>query len=229
MGNHLSQLGDPVEPTSTFNEFIIGDCNRVAVEAATSFAEDINPEFRQLYIQSGIGLGKSFLLKAIFNKVKMDKPQERLFYVGVEALCNKIVDAIRLNKLRYLFRQFANAKIFLIDDLQGLANKIQTQKVISDLYDQLMNKGCKIIFASTLLPNDLTGFDDGLVSRLNQGLIVSLGNPDFETKLEILRSKVHSLGVELPEDLLVSIAQRDYDCIRELEGRLITEIAKKLT
>ncbi len=217
-----------VNPKYTFASFIVGNCNRLAHAAALGVAENPGHSYNPLFIYGGVGLGKTHLLHAIGHVALASNIQ--VLYVSGEQFTNEFVTAIRERKTEEFRNKYRSVDILLIDDIQFIAGKEQTEESFFHTFNELHNANRQIAITSDRLPKSMSRLQDRLRSRFEWGLIVDIQPPAFETRLAILQAKAERDRANITPDVLEFIAQRIQQNIRELEGSLNRVIAyTKLT
>jgi chromosomal replication initiator protein len=219
----------PIHPGFTFDRFVVGPSNQFATAAAEAVADRPGQAYNPLYIYGGSGLGKTHLLHAIAHRVddrqKRRKNKLKVVYMTTEQFVNELINCIRRKQME-LFRQtFRGVDILLLDDIQFIAGKEQTQQEFFHTFNTLQSTGRQVVFTSDARPADIPGLEERLRSRFLQGLIADIQPPDLETRCAILREKGRAIGWELPEDVVLFIARRVQKNVRELEGYLNRTIA----
>lgn len=210
----------------TFESFVIGPSNRFAHAAALAAAETPGTNYNPLFIYGGVGLGKTHLLQAIGHYVHRHSPHLRVRFVTVEAFTNEFINSLRDETIKGFKRRFRENDVLLIDDIQFLENKEQTQEEFFHTFNTLYEAGKQIVISSDRSPKALMTIEDRLISRFEWGLITDVQPPDLETRIAILRKKVLAERIALAEDdVLTHIASRVPTNIRELEGCLTRVVA----
>jgi chromosomal replication initiator protein len=208
-----------LNPRYTFENFVVSKCNRLAYSGAVSVSEKPGLcAYNPLYIYGGVGLGKTHLLNAIGN-TSLNKGQ-RVVYITAEQFTNEFVNAIRERKTEDFRNRYRNADMLLIDDIQFISGKEQTEESFFHIFNELRDADRQIALTSNCPPNSIPLITDRLRSRLEWGLSVGIQSPDFETRLAILQTKAQKEGVELSQDVLEFIARQIKENIRALEGSL---------
>jgi len=202
----------------TFSSFIVGSSNRLAHAAALGVAENPGNSYNPLFIYSGAGLGKTHLLHAIGWVAAKTCP--RLMYVTAEQFTNEFISAIRERKNEEFRNKYRNVDVLLIDDIQFIAGKEQTQEGLFHTFNDLHTGNSQIVISCDRPPKSLTLLEDRLRSRFEWGLIVDMQPPDLETRIAILQTKAQEQKTEVPPEVLTFIARRIQKNIRELEGAL---------
>lgn len=209
----------PLNPKFTFNTFVSGDCNRLPYTAAIEIAANPGLAFNPFYIYGGTGTGKTHLLHAIGHAAKdLDLSSA---YMSTEQFTNEFIMGIR-NKNAEEFRyKFSNVDILLLDDIQFLSCKTQTQEVIFHILNDFLSNNKQIVVTCDRPPRDITSLNVRLRSRLEGGLVADIYPPDHKTRLAILELKAHALSASFDPSILEFLATHFYHSVRELEGALI--------
>lgn len=209
-----------LNPSYTFENFVVGKTNEFAYAAARKVAESKNVSFNPLFLYSGVGLGKTHLMHAIAQHIKNADPKRTVVYISAEQFLYKFVNALRYRDTDAFKEQFRSVDVLMIDDVQFLANKTKTQDEFFYTFTSLIESGKQIILSADKSPTDLDGIENRLKSRLNSGLVADIMPADFDLRLGILHKKAEQLGVELPDNVAEFLAQKISSSIRELEGSL---------
>jgi chromosomal replication initiator protein len=208
-----------LDPRMTFDSFVPGSSNRLAFAAAQSVAETPGRAYNPLLIYGNSGLGKTHLLHAIGNYVQENYPGRKVLYVSTETFLNDFIRAIQTRTQLSLHDRYRENDVLLIDDIQFMETRGETfHEEIFHTYNALHGEGKQIVLTSDRSPRDLAGLQERFRSRLLQGLVAEIDQPDLETRIAILRAKSEREGIELPNDVAEWIAYRVRDNIRELEG-----------
>ncbi len=208
-----------LDPRMTFDSFVPGSSNRLAFAAAQSVAETPGRAYNPLLIYGNSGLGKTHLLHAIGNYVTENYPGRKVLYVSTETFLNDFIRAIQTRTQLALHDRYRENDVLLIDDIQFMETRGETfHEEIFHTYNALHGEGKQIVLTSDRSPRDLAGLQERFRSRLLQGLVAEIDQPDLETRIAILRSKSEREGIELPNEVAEWIAYRVRDNIRELEG-----------
>jgi len=210
-----------LNPKYTFDTFVAGSSNRFAHAAANAVAEAPAKAYNPLFIYGSSGLGKTHLLHAIGHYVRQIYPGFRVRYVNSEEFTNEFINSIRDDRASTFQSLYRDVDVLLIDDIQFLAGKVQTQEEFFHTFNALHNNSKQVVITSDLPPKQLTGFEERLRSRFEWGLITDVQAPDLETRIAILRKKTLQERMSAPDEVLEYIATRITSNIRELEGALI--------
>ena len=213
--------GDKLNPKYTFENFVIGASNRFAHAAAVAVAEAPGKAYNPLLIYGGSGLGKTHLLHALGHYMLSYYPGVRVRYVSTEEMTNDFINAISENRMTEFRRRYRDVDVLLIDDIQFLESKIQTQEEFFHTFNTLHNAQKQIVMTCDRPPKALEALEPRLRSRFEWGLITDIQPPDLETRIAILRRKQVVEHLSVPPDVLELIASKIQTNIRELEGALI--------
>ena len=204
----------------TFETYVVGPQNKLAYAAAKAVAEKPAEGFNPLFIYGESGLGKTHLLYAIAHLMRSRRPESRIVYIKGDDFTNELVSSIRENRNAEFREKYRQADILLVDDLQFIAGKIQTQEDFFHTFNTLYESGKQIVLTSDRPPREMTQLSDRLMSRFESGLMVDVAPPDFETRLAIIHNKAALLGVKLPDEVMDYIAENVTTNVRQLEGTL---------
>lgn len=210
-----------LNPKYSFDNFVIGQSNRFAHAAAVAVAEAPAKAYNPLFIYGESGLGKTHLLHAIGHYAMSLYPGIRVRYVSSEEFTNDFINSIANNRGSLFQSRYRNIDILLIDDIQFLQGKAETQEAFFHTFNTLHDHNKQVVITSDLPPKHLTGFEDRMRSRFEWGLITDVQAPDLETRIAILRKKAQSEKLQVPDDILEFMASKVSSNIRELEGTLI--------
>ncbi len=227
----LKTLGDVsqaahLNPNYTFDTFIEGDCNRLARSATQAVAKKPgSTSFNPLMIYGGVGLGKTHIIQALGNAVRHHFSDKLVIYVSTEQFTAQFIEALRNNNMQDFSHFYLQADLLIVDDIQFLASKEKTQEIFFHIFNQLHQAGKQIVITSDCPPRELQGLQERLLSRFKWGLTADLQQPDFETRMAIVQSKLAADGIHLANELIQYIAHSVDTNIRELEGVLISLVA----
>ncbi len=210
-----------LNPKYSFENFVTGGSNRFAHAAAFAVAEAPAEAYNPLFIYGSSGLGKTHLLHAIGHYAMHLKPRTKVRYVSSEEFTNDFINAIQNNKTADFQAQYRDVDILLVDDIQFLQGKDQTQEAFFHTFNNLHDHNKQVVITSDLRPKQLEGFEERMLSRFEWGLITDIQAPEFETRVAILRKKAAIERIEIPDEVVEFMASRISSNIRELEGTLI--------
>lgn len=207
-----------LNPKFVFETFVIGNSNRFAHAAAQAVANNPAHAYNPLFLYGGVGLGKTHLMHAIGNRIKQNNPGMKVLYTTSEKFTNEIINSIQ-NKNTEAFRQkYRNIDCLIIDDIQFLKGKEQTQVEFFHTFNALKDANKQIIISSDRPPREIETLEDRLRSRFDQGLTADIQPPDLETRMAILRTKALSDNIQMPNDVITLLATNIATNIREIEG-----------
>jgi chromosomal replication initiator protein len=210
----------------TFDSFVVGSGNEFAKSAALAVAKSPGKtKFNPLLIYGGVGLGKTHLLQSIGNFLLSQQSGAQIAYSSSEEFYFNFIDAIKNNSTRKFSDAFKSSSVLLIDDIQFLSGKESTQEEFFYIFNTLYQNQRQIVLTSDLPPNELMGLQDRLISRFHWGLCVDIQPPNLETRVAILKKKAEQDNLNIPENILVFIAENVASNIRELEGIIIRLLA----
>lgn len=209
----------------TFDEFVVGNCNRLAHAGALAVAEKPAQIYNPLFIYGGAGLGKTHLLQAIGHFVLREHPHMRIAYVSTESFLNELINAIQKGTTYDFKQRYRSVDILLVDDVQFLGGKERVQEEFFFTFNALHENSKQIVCTSDRPPKDIPTLEERLRSRFEWGLITDLQQPDLETRIAILRKKVEEERIQISDDVIEVIASSVTKNIRELEGSLIKILA----
>ena len=211
----------------TFNNYVEGESNRLARAAGRAIAKRPGgTSFNPLFIYGGVGLGKTHLVHAIGLEVKEIHPEKTVLYVSTEKFTQQFIEAVKNNNQNDFIHFYQMIDVLIMDDIQFLSGKAKTQEVFFHIFNHLHQRGNQIILTSDKSPADIQDMEDRLISRFKWGLSADLQNPDYNTRLSILKQKLENDGIEFPDEVMDYIAQNIDTNVRELEGSLNSIIAQ---
>jgi len=214
-----------LNPRYTFESFVVGPSNRFAQATAEAVSNDPGKVYNPLFIYGGVGLGKTHLLHAIGHAIKKKKSSKIILYITSERFTNDLIDSIRKDRMATFRNKYRNLDVLLIDDIQFLAGKEQTQEAFFHTFNTLYDNHKQIVISSDSTPKDIPTLEERLCSRFQWGVIADLQPPDLETRIAILRKKVELEKIYVPDDVILFLAGKIKSNIRELEGSLIRIVA----
>ncbi|NOS55923.1 MAG: chromosomal replication initiator protein DnaA [Cyclobacteriaceae bacterium] len=191
-----------LNPNYSFDNFVEGDCNRLARSAGVAVAKKPGTtSFNPLMLYGGVGVGKTHLVQAIGNEIKKNLPSKIVLYVDQNDFTSQFLNALQNHKMQEFQNFYLQVDLLILDDVQFLAGREKTQEIFFHIFNQLHQSGKQIIMTSDCPPRDLKGFQERLLSRFKWGLTADLQEPDFETKLAIIHNKMQSDGIEIPTEV----------------------------
>lgn len=210
-----------LNPAYSFDNFIEGDCNRLARSAGVAVAKKPGvTSFNPLMLYGGVGVGKTHLVQAIGNEIKNNLPDKIVLYVDQNDFTNQFLGALQNHKLQEFQNFYLQVDLLILDDVQFLAGREKTQEMFFHIFNQLHQSGKQIIMTSDCPPRDLKGFQERLLSRFKWGLTADLQEPDFETKVAIINRKMQADGLQIPTEVTEYLAYSVDTNLRDMEGVL---------
>ncbi len=211
---------DNLNPRYTFDSFIVGPFNELAYAAAQAVVKNPQHAYNPLFFYSSSGLGKTHLIQSIGNEMKRVFPDKHILYVTAEKFTNDYISAVQNNRANTFREKYRKFDVLIIDDIQFISGKEQTQNELFHLFNTLYEQNKNIVFSSDKHPNHIIGLEDRLKTRFNAGMTIDIQEPDFESRLAIIKEKVAHLTYPIDEEVLTYIASSVTGSIRELEGVL---------
>ena len=205
----------------SFDNFIVGDSNKLAYAAAMAVAELPGRAYNPLFVYGDVGLGKTHLINAIGNYAQDNMPSIRVRFITSENMANELIERLRQRKDMDEYRSaMRDVDILIVDDIQFLSKTTSTQEEFFNTFNELYQAGKQIVISSDRPPKEIPTIEDRLRSRFEWGLTVDIRKPNFETRMAILRNKAEEDGIDAGDDVMEFIAQHCTSSIRELEGAL---------
>ncbi len=214
------QKEDGLNPSYTFDSFVVGSCNQFAHAAALAVANLPAKNYNPLFIYGGVGLGKTHLVNAIGSQVLQNDPAAKVCYLSSEKFTNELINCLRYEKMTDFRNKYRTKDVLLVDDIQFLGGKERTQEEFFHTFNSLYDSNKQIVITSDKLPKDIPGLEERLRSRISWGLIADIQPPDIETKVAILCKKAELYNISLSNDVGLFLAGQLGTNIRELEGAL---------
>ena len=215
-----NDFGAPLDPRFTFDNFVVGKPNELAFAASQRVAESDEVSFNPLFLYGGVGLGKTHLMHAIGWKVKERNPDRKVIYLSAEKFMYQFVRALRYKDTSAFKEQFRSIDVLMIDDVQFISGKDNTQEEFFHTFNALIEQNRQIVISADKSPSDLDGVQERLKSRLGCGLVADIHPTTYELRLGILIEKAHKRGVEIPSKVLEFLSHRIVSNVREMEGAL---------
>lgn len=218
-------LAANLNPKFTFNNFIVGNKNRLSYAAAQAVADSPGTMYNPLYLYGGVGLGKTHLLQAIGNAILAADAKKKVIYVSCENFMNEFALALNQKKPDAFKKKYRNVDVFLIDDIQFVAGRDGLQEEFFHTFNTLHQADKQIVMTSDKIPSDIKGLEERLSSRFSMGMVADMQLPDQPTRQAILMAKCQEKRIKMPDSVLAYISEQIETNIRELEGALTTVVA----
>lgn len=212
-----------LNPRYTFENFVVGPSNELAHAAAVSVSKNPGTLYNPLFIYGGVGLGKTHLLQAVGNTVK--KINKNILYLSSERFTSEFINAIKNQNMESFKNKYHSKDVLIIDDIQFIAGKEQTQEAFFHTFNTLYEQNKQIIISSDRTPGSIPTLEERLRSRFEGGMLVDIGSPNYETRIAILKTKIQNKNVSLSDEVIDYIANNIQKNVRELEGALNLVVA----
>ena len=207
-----------LNPSYTFDNYVVGPCNRFAHAAAVGVSESPGGPYNPYFIHGSVGLGKTHLLQSLCREILDDDPDTNILFLSCETFINHFIDAIGKGDQTKFRLKYRDVDVLVVDDIHLLANKERTQEEFFHTFNALYNAGKQIVLSSDSPPKDIPSLEERLVSRFKWGLVTEIEPPCYETRMAIIMRKANERGIDLPEEVTKVLAERLDSNIRELEG-----------
>lgn len=215
-----SDLCAPLNQQLTFESFIVGKPNELAFAAARRVADASNVPFNPLFLFGGSGLGKTHLMHAIAQHMRENAPHKKVLYLSAEKFMYQFIRALRYRDTMAFKEQFRSVDVLMIDDVQFIAGKENTQEEFFHTFNTLVDQNRQVVISADKSPAELDGIEDRMKSRLGWGLVAEIHATNYELRLGILQSKAERMGIDAPQRVLEFLAHKITTNVRELEGAL---------
>ena len=217
-GGLLTNSDVVLNPKYTFDNFVVGPCNRFGQAAAMGAAEQPGKAYNPFFLHGNVGVGKTHLLQGLCYLILERIPDSRILYLSCETFVNHFISALTNGDLTKFRNKYRNVDVLVVDDIHLLANKDATQEEFFHTFNTLYNAGKQIVLSSDSPPKDIPTLQDRLVSRFKWGMVTEMEPPGFETRMAIVKRKSRDQGAEFPDDVVALIAENVENNVRELEG-----------
>ena len=211
---------DNLNPRYRFNSFIVGTFNELAYAAAQAIIESPGTKYNPFFVYGGTGLGKTHLIQAIGNSIKDKYPNKKVHYLTLEKFATDFINSLQSNKANSFKEKYRKYDLLIIDDIQFIGKMEKIQEELFHTFNTFHENNKQIVFSSDKHPNYIPELADRLKSRFAAGMIVDISEPEYESRLAILKVKLRELNIELGEDLIEYVAGAVQGNVRELEGSL---------
>ena len=213
-------ISAPLDPRFTFRNFVVGKPNELAFAAARRVAEAVSAPFNPLFLYGGVGLGKTHLMHAIAWQIRSKSPERSIIYMSAEKFMYQFIRALRYKDTMAFKEQFRSVDILMIDDVQFISGKDNTQEEFFHTFNALVDQNRQVVISADKSPTDLEGIEERMKSRLGWGLVADIHPTTYELRLGILQSKAEQLSAEIPQKVMEFLAHKITSNVRELEGAL---------
>ena len=213
-------ISAPLDPRFTFSNFIVGKPNELAFAAARRVAEAVSAPFNPLFLYGGVGLGKTHLMHAIAWQIRSKSPERSIIYMSAEKFMYQFIRALRYKDTMAFKEQFRSVDILMIDDVQFISGKDNTQEEFFHTFNALVDQNRQVVISADKSPTDLEGIEERMKSRLGWGLVADIHPTTYELRLGILQSKAEQLSANMPPKVMEYLAHKITSNVRELEGAL---------
>lgn len=203
-----------------FENFVVGNNNRLAFAAAQVVAEKPGEAYNPLFLYGGVGLGKTHLMQAIGSAIRLNHPKKKIIYTSCETFTSEFIEALRLKEVSSFKKKYRNVDVLLIDDIQFLSNKEGTQEEFFHTFNILHQAKRQIVMTADRLPREIANLEERLTSRFGWGMVADIQSPNYETRVAILQAKAAEQGVAIRPEVMEFIANTTTSNVRELEGSL---------
>ena len=217
---YYDDISAPLDPKFTFDNFIVGKPNELAYAAAQRVAQSEVVSFNPLFLYGGVGLGKTHLMHAVAWNIKKRNPKKNVVYLTAEKFMYQFIKALRFKNIMSFKEQFRSVDILMIDDVQFIIGKDNTQEEFFHTFNTLIDKKRQIIISADKSPADLDGLEDRLKSRLGWGLVADIHPLTYELRLGILQAKAEQKSLQLKQEVMEFLANKITNNVREMEGAL---------
>jgi len=220
----LRKLG--FNPKYTFKNFVVSSSNQFAHAVSKAVANSPGTQYNPLFIYGGVGLGKTHILQAIGNRIIKKNPGMDVIYLPCEVFLNEMIESIRSGRLKSFRKKYRTVDVLLIDDIQFLAGKEQTQEEFFNTFNELHNSGKQIVLSSDRPPHEIKKVEKRLISRFESGMVADIQPPDYELRMAILKKRAQNENCRIEDSVLSYLVDKITSNIRKLEGAFTTLIGK---
>jgi len=217
---YYDDISAPLDPKFTFDNFIVGKPNELAYAAAQRVAQSEVVSFNPLFLYGGVGLGKTHLMHAVAWNIKKRNPKKNVVYLTAEKFMYQFIKALRFKNIMSFKEQFRSVDVLMIDDVQFIIGKDNTQEEFFHTFNTLIDKKRQIIISADKSPADLDGLEDRLKSRLGWGLVADIHPLTYELRIGILQAKAEQKSLNLKQEVMEFLANKITNNVREMEGAL---------